>query len=103
MEGETFEAEVSKSFNSSLSDLSIGSKMDMVNSDEQEEEDLLAACISSAIPKSVSMLPCGLERMNKDMQLILYSPGIWVILGKDLLATCISLAIPKSVQLRPNK
>ena len=49
--GETFEPKVSKSFNSSLSDLSIES-LDMDNNGGKEEEDLLAACISSAIPKS---------------------------------------------------
>ena len=41
---------VNKSFNSSLSDLSIES----LDNTGQEEEDLLADCISSAMPKSKS-------------------------------------------------
>ena len=44
------EPKVNKSFNSSLSDLSIES----LDNTGQEEEDLLADCISSAMPKSKS-------------------------------------------------
>ena len=49
MGGEIFEQKVNKSFNASISDLSIES---LDNSDGQDEEDLLAACISSAMPKA---------------------------------------------------
>ena len=48
--GKSLEPKVNKSFNSSLSDLSIES----LDNTGQEEEDLLADCISSAMPKSKS-------------------------------------------------
>ena len=50
MGGKNFEPKTNKSFNSSLSDLSIES----LDNTGQEEEDLLADCISSALPKSKS-------------------------------------------------